>query len=93
MYKKNNWGHLEETNSRSILAQCFAECYAAPTVFDVVQKCCHFQTIDLNDKTFDSYDVNGLGKYGTYGVTIHSYTSGANLTDYVINCTTSEDGT
>ena len=49
------------------------------------------QTIDLPDKTFDSYDVAGLGNYGTYGVTIHSYVTGANLTDYTINCLTDED--
>lgn len=53
---------------------------------------CLFQTIDMADRSFETYDVAGLGKYGTYAVTIHSYTTSTNLTDYTINCTTDEDG-
>jgi hypothetical protein len=53
----------------------------------------YFQSVNLNLKTYDNYQFYGLGKYGTYNITIHSYTSVANLTSYVTTCTTAEDGT
>ncbi|XP_052256767.1 uncharacterized protein LOC127861977 isoform X2 [Dreissena polymorpha] len=48
-------------------------------------------TITLEDTTFDHYDIFGLGMYASYDITIHSYTSSGNLTEYNVSCMTSED--
>lgn len=47
------------------------------------------QSLELNNKQYDSYVFYGLGEFGQYQVTIHSYTTaGDNLTDYAQNCST-----
>ncbi|KAL4224006.1 hypothetical protein ACF0H5_017463 [Mactra antiquata] len=48
-------------------------------------------TADLSSRSYSNHDTSGLGKYGTYDITIFSYTSSSNLTKYVTTCTTSED--
>ncbi|XP_053376580.1 contactin-3-like [Mercenaria mercenaria] len=51
-----------------------------------------FQSIVLNDITYETYTYYGLGKFATYNVTVHSYyNSGAHGTDYVLSCQTSSD--
>ena len=45
--------------------------------------------MDLTLRTYESYTFHGLGAYGGYDVTLHSYTTGGvNNTDYVLNCMT-----